>query len=47
MGCHPGGAEAPELSDEQKQVLTQLEERIGQAISLYDEDGACIKVNFR
>ncbi len=47
VASHPGQAEGSELSDEQKQVLSQLEERIGQAVSLYDEDGASIKVNFR
>ena len=44
---HPGQAEGPELSEEQKEALTQLEKRIGDAISLYDEDGAFIKVNTR
>lgn len=44
---HPSQAEPPELSEEQQQVLNRLEERLNQAIQLYEEDGAFIKLNDR
>ena len=43
--AHPGQAEGPELSEEQKEVITKLEERIGQAIELFENDGAFISIN--
>ena len=43
--AHPGQAEGPELNEEQKDVITKLEERIGNAIELFGEDGAFISIN--
>ncbi len=36
-----------EVSEEQQQVLSGLEDRVNQAIELFEEDGAVVRVNER
>ena len=36
-----------DVSEEQQQVLTGLEDRVNQAIELFEEDGALVRVNGR
>lgn len=43
--AHPGQAEGSGLSEEQKDIIAKLEERIGNAIELFGEDGASICIN--
>ena len=44
---HPGQAAQPELSDEQKEVLEQIEKKLNDAIEKFEGDGGFIRVNDR
>ena len=44
---HPRQAETPELSDEQKETLEQIEKKLNDAIEKFEGDGAFIRINDR
>ena len=46
--AHPGGAEQPELSEEQQELLAELEKKIDEAMEGFGEGkGGCVKINTR
>ena len=44
---HPGQADQPELSDDQKELLEQIEKKLNDAIEKFEGDGGFIRVNDR
>ena len=46
--AHPGEAEGPELSEEQQELLAELEKKIDEAMEGFGEGkGGCVKINTR
>jgi hypothetical protein len=44
---HPGQTEKPDLTDEQKEILEQLEKKLNDSIEKFEGDGGFIRVNDR
>ena len=44
---HPGPGDQPELSDEQKELLEQIETKLNEAIEKFEGDGGFIRINDR